>query len=397
MTMYCPNCRTENLKHANFCRACRFDFQKRKENSIAIEVEKINEYDSSDTQYQYLQVGSYNMYISKPVPVWWNEFYQALNRDDNNEAFSVLDREASKGSHEANIALGDFYFHAWGTEKNLGKAIECWNSVAKLNHPEGKVRLGVAYINGYGVFEDEKKGLDLIKKAAKEGSHNARMKIVDYHLYNLISTETGTKLKEWIIEAEEAGFIQASLFMAGIYFSRNEVAKAIECLLKVAKSGNAFCKLAVEAIEDHMHNAEALPHLRPIIFIAAFNSFSNIEDFYVFPEIPDNKYKNVISQYQIIGAKDRPICIYDMTAFGTAKDGFAIFENGIGYKEMWEKPHFISLENIDLQSIQLNGKLLSFGYGNTIKVILDNKTMEEFISLLINILYYQKILFTSYL
>jgi len=80
------------------------------------------------------------------------------------------------------------YMGGRGIEKDYVKAFKWLNKAALQNDPVALHNLGVMYLKGYGVLQDEEKGEDLIERATT-GSNNG---IIPMNLSQTTKTKGAT-------------------------------------------------------------------------------------------------------------------------------------------------------------------------------------------------------------
>ena len=71
---------------------------------------------------------------------------------------------------------------------------------------------------------------------------------------------------------------------------------------------------------------------------------------YIAPSIPEKKLNNAVKSMGLVDNINSVVAIFDNTAFGSAKDGFAITGEKIAIKEMFEDPFYINF--CDLESVE---------------------------------------------
>ena len=296
-------------------------------------------------------------------PDWITKVKKLRCDDKEFEARALVVKVADSGNPCAQTLLGDFYRDGTGGAKDLSKAFECWQHAAATNYCEGVHRIGRAFLEGLGTDQILEKGMSLVKKAADLGSHNARLDIVEWTIKGMEVDIPHGKLLEWIVAAAEAGCAEAFFYIAGFYFSGlyvvQDEAMGCRCLEKARDLGFEFADPLCKEKQRH--------YLYKICgFLIPLNKLSR---FWVIPEIPAEKSNNVEAQYIELGAVRSPIFIYDNTLFGSAKDGFALFGNGLGFKKDWTSPRFISLGDLKISEIELSGSNLAFGYPDTVSIM----------------------------
>lgn len=58
----------------------------------------------------------------------------------------------------------------WGVEKRVERAYSFWSEVAEAGNSADLLRVGICFLNGYGVAQNEWKGLECVSFAAQAGA-----------------------------------------------------------------------------------------------------------------------------------------------------------------------------------------------------------------------------------
>ena len=137
--------------------------------------------------------------------------------------------------------------HHQGTKEikqDLGKAVALWEKAVELGSDLAHYYLGVAYMNGHGVEEDDKKALYHYRLAAISGNLFAR-----YNLGVLArkSNQGGLAIKHWVIgaNAEHDGSSAAikKCYKHG-YVDKDVFAKALRAHKLVSDEINSLERVA---------------------------------------------------------------------------------------------------------------------------------------------------------
>lgn len=62
-----------------------------------------------------------------------------------------LQRLAAEGDEEAGLVLAERYHHACGVARNEDRARQLYEQLARIENPEAEFRLGLIYLNDFGV------------------------------------------------------------------------------------------------------------------------------------------------------------------------------------------------------------------------------------------------------
>ncbi len=133
------------------------------------------------------------------------------------EAAQCYKRAAEKNSAEAQLRLGDCYYHGNGVKKNLKEAVKWYGLAAENGHSEAQIRLGYCYYHGNGVKKDLTEAVKWFICGGKNG--NAA---VQYLLGNCHSNGIGVKQNEseaakWYRLAAEKGHTEAQYHLGNCY------------------------------------------------------------------------------------------------------------------------------------------------------------------------------------
>ena len=75
--------------------------------------------------------------------------------DTNEEAIKWLERAAANSHVDAMAFLGGLYARGDGVAKMPEKALEQLSNAAKLGHPRAEYELGLCFLNGEGVVQND--------------------------------------------------------------------------------------------------------------------------------------------------------------------------------------------------------------------------------------------------
>ena len=118
---------------------------------------------------------------------------EAKTEEDHKVVFDLMKRAAESGSQKGYLYLGKLYFEGKGIQKNISKAVECWEKADKKSpgHPDG-----IAEAKYY-------LGLELFQRSVRSNDDNFRME------------------KLWK-EAGEMGCAEALSGLGKLYWNGNE-------------------------------------------------------------------------------------------------------------------------------------------------------------------------------
>ena len=105
--------------------------------------------------------------------------------DPKTKPFYWVKLAAEGGNIEAQFQLGLYYQNGFGTVKNLDEAIKWYQKVAEIGDHRGILREGVIHNYGLNGKPDNKKGMELMEKAADLGNYEAYYNIADSYLHGI--------------------------------------------------------------------------------------------------------------------------------------------------------------------------------------------------------------------
>ena len=88
--------------------------------------------------------------------------------DSCKESFAQFELAAKRGHAQAMATLGQFYYHAYGTEKDVGAALKYLRKASRLGGDTGaQFKAGLIYLKEPG-YKDIDEGIKYLNKAAKK-------------------------------------------------------------------------------------------------------------------------------------------------------------------------------------------------------------------------------------
>eukprot|EP00906_Rhabdomonas_costata_P008730 RCo012395 len=100
---------------------------------------------------------------------------QRIQRFDKDDAFREAERLYQQGLTNFNGSASD--------SRDLRKALECFNSSARLGHAGAQFRMGLLYSHGLGVPRSEAMAVLYLTFAALGGDNDAQLSLASRHLY----------------------------------------------------------------------------------------------------------------------------------------------------------------------------------------------------------------------
>jgi TPR repeat protein len=96
-------------------------------------------------------------------------FHGRGTEQDQFKAIQVMEAAAAQGYIDAMLFLGDWWISDSNSHVDATKSIEYYRVAAQLRSNEGRMKLGLSYINGLGVSADHAKGCYWLERAAEKG------------------------------------------------------------------------------------------------------------------------------------------------------------------------------------------------------------------------------------
>lgn len=89
-------------------------------------------------------------------------------------SLATLEKQATAGDMEAQLALADRYYKGQGVVKNTAKAAQWYQVLAEKGFVQAQLALGLMHIKGDGVAHDDKKAIHWLTQAAENKSSAAQ-------------------------------------------------------------------------------------------------------------------------------------------------------------------------------------------------------------------------------
>lgn len=168
-------------------------------------------------------------------------FYQAMdsNPAKQENAFSIAEKEANKGTPQAALLLGLMYDRGISVKQDKVKALY-WYQKADPS-PVKSFVLGTYYTQGQGLEKNMQKGRELLQQAA-----NAGLSYADLNLA-VLNKQTGQPFMFDLLKAKSEGNISASLLLADYYLAQDsdegKLMQARDIYQALAAKGEANAQL----------------------------------------------------------------------------------------------------------------------------------------------------------
>lgn len=196
-------------------------------------------------------------YIDKAVAARvidaWNVLAAYYAKDNNPDkdlkrAYEYELRAALAGDFKAcyNVAIDSR--DGYG-ETNDKKEVEFWfkkgfdltSGVAQIGNPEAQYMLGLYYINGFGVKQDDKKATELFESAAQKGHLNAKLMIAAIYNADPETEEKGISLYKELVELN----VPEAMYELGKYYSDKAIDDDFD--IELLQRGNDLLEKAADA------------------------------------------------------------------------------------------------------------------------------------------------------
>ncbi|THB68898.1 MAG: sel1 repeat family protein [Gammaproteobacteria bacterium] len=117
-------------------------------------------------------------------------------------AIELFEKAANQGYSKAQFALAKIYLKGTnGVDISYSKAIPLLQELVKKGDDFSQYELGLVYLHGKGLEEDNNKALQLMQLAARQGNKKAQNRLRDIKLFrnNLNEAEKGGKKAQFIV------------------------------------------------------------------------------------------------------------------------------------------------------------------------------------------------------
>lgn len=127
-----------------------------------------------DKGYEYYEKGDWRSAIAE-----WKNASEA-----GDPLIDLLDL-AKKAAHKAEFNLGLVYTKGeHGIVENYQEAAKWYGLAAEGGMPEAQFNLGILYLNGQGVPRNPDKGVEWLKKSARQGLKEAKDTLAELGIYD---------------------------------------------------------------------------------------------------------------------------------------------------------------------------------------------------------------------
>lgn len=174
--------------------------------------------------------------------------YRTPQEEENITAMFL--EAAQQGHWKAKAEMVYRYANAVGTDPSSAYASDLAEELAKAGVPIGYFNLGLFISEGRGVIRDEKKGMELIHKAAELGSPDAQYMLGEHYIYSKYDAVRGFKYHVCAMRQGHGKSINA---IAAFLKIEKNYPMAVEYLLRAGGQGSreALIMLKVAFLSDN--------------------------------------------------------------------------------------------------------------------------------------------------
>jgi len=117
------------------------------------------------------------------------------------KTFSKFKRAAREEKPQALATLAELYYHGYGTEQNLEKALKYYLKAARKGVPRAQYKVGLMYLKA--PFKDSDKGLRYLAKAAETDYKHANYTLGMIYYSNEFGQKNNVKADKYLALAYE--------------------------------------------------------------------------------------------------------------------------------------------------------------------------------------------------
>lgn len=119
-------------------------------------------------------------------------------------------------------------------QRDLFKALECFEAASRLGHPEAEYLAGLAYFNGLGIGKDPTEGAKRMRSAAQRGSLRAKVYVANLYEMGVVYGVDRDKADVWYRNVARAAGIDADPASEAYMLAMAELGSVRHCLSLVA-------------------------------------------------------------------------------------------------------------------------------------------------------------------
>ena len=142
------------------------------------------------------------------------QYFYGMGRERNPDTgIALLDSAAALGHGVARVELGRLNSSATGPSVNRVKAYSMFLDAAGQGSGAGMLEVGRLYLAGWGIGQDEERGVEWLEKAAALGNYDAMYQLY-FHYYSKPDAASQRLASLWLDRSVEAGVNPARLRLA---------------------------------------------------------------------------------------------------------------------------------------------------------------------------------------
>jgi hypothetical protein len=119
-------------------------------------------------------------------------------------------------------------------DRDLFKALECFEAASRLGHAEAEYFAGLAYFNGLGIGKDPTEGAKRMRSAAQRGSLRAKVYVANLYEMGVVYAVDREKADVWYRNVARAADIDADPVTEAYGLAMAELGSVRHCLALVA-------------------------------------------------------------------------------------------------------------------------------------------------------------------
>ena len=140
-----------------------------------------------------------------------------IEEKDYEKALKAFELAAKTGDLDALTAVGIMYIGGWCIEQNDAKGFEYILKAANQSHPKAQYTLGALYYLGIGVSLDYEKAFSWINLSAKQGYLDAQHNLAEMYENGKGTSKSLEKAYEYYIIAARRDSIESQIKIAEMY------------------------------------------------------------------------------------------------------------------------------------------------------------------------------------
>ena len=171
---------------------------------------------------------------------------------DDRKAIELFNAAAAQGSLDAKMKLADYYLN---TERD-DLAVSAYKELVSKNYMPAKCELGMCYMKGVGVYQDEKLGREYIEEAHLSGCADGTYYLGLCYFDGLGVEKDLNKAVALFEEASDQGVAGAKMYLGACYLGGIGVEKSlITGMALIEEAARMGEPRAIELLEQMKHKS----------------------------------------------------------------------------------------------------------------------------------------------